>query len=741
MSVHLQDLAVAASREIGNRALLSRCLLSMGIEIDRIAPVVDNIIPGTTLVFRPGGPEQDGFFSDFGRLVARAATVPRPIIVSFSAEFQPVVIPSSAGEPGGVWNLFDNSGFEGNIHMFPPQPVTLAEGCKIKGVFQFEDVHLINLSSTSVFNVPPTLLITYYTIRGTSILECQGTGPMFEATDTAQPLVFLLSEFSSFQTGAAPLIHSSVAGANILLNMLDGSTLFPDVLSGVAGTLALIQRYSAAVITDTNQPSIPSAVFQNLERADQVFFDPSGTSLVATDVQAAIVELSTGGFITVTNAAAATLLNASSFSEGTPVYVQSFRNLFRYAANSGLTVDGITVLNTSVGGTSRYVREVLPDLHWQAQTDWFLDGTGNDENDGNTLLTPLASWDELQRRLGITYTVPATQTTWNVGAAVVGSLHFEFVNPTALPLLLQGIPTVIDTTTLVSSTPANPAANVTPSIETVLPILTTKALLHWVADGSFSVVSFADTASSGLISRPYNPTTGAATAYPGIGDTVEIVTYPTMSITKCSTKGDKPTQFRNLNVVSQLPSISALADNSEFRSCSTETGFTNCSLSGCRVLNASNDLSGLETLSYSYFETMRFFGEASFLECVFSATNRLVQGTFAFQPGNYFAILLGTDEIVSGTLAATNLEVADCLYGIGIFTMDRNTTVTVVAGAVATSAIQILYTGGATEVLEGGFNGIIGPVLIPCGDFTLLEAPPLLRNAWEPLGGSRFVAN
>jgi hypothetical protein len=107
-----------------------------------------------------------------------------------------------------------------------------------------------------------------------------------------------------------------------------------------------------------------------------------------------------GGGTTVADFAAVTALDDAAFAEGANVAVASVRDFFELDKTSTLTVDGVTVLATA-SGSGRWLRRSVPSLAWVSQTTWHINAsTGDDENDGNTAGTALATHAELVRRIG-----------------------------------------------------------------------------------------------------------------------------------------------------------------------------------------------------------------------------------------------------------------------------------------------------------------------------------------------------
>lgn len=117
-----------------------------------------------------------------------------------------------------------------------------------------------------------------------------------------------------------------------------------------------------------------------------------------------------GAVLTVANVAALIAFGAG-LTDGSLAWVQTLRTYFAFESSAAsLTIDGITVEATSVGGASRWVRTQHADAVWRIGHDnWYVDpAVGNDENDGATALTALQTFAELARRWG---NGPLVQTT------------------------------------------------------------------------------------------------------------------------------------------------------------------------------------------------------------------------------------------------------------------------------------------------------------------------------------------
>jgi hypothetical protein len=110
---------------------------------------------------------------------------------------------------------------------------------------------------------------------------------------------------------------------------------------------------------------------------------------------------SSGGVGSTTVYAVADLASLAALSpaDGALAFVNTVSDEFKYSSSSTLVADGITVINASNGGT--WERLNIGSQKSLTQATWYISATaGNNENDGLTAETALASWAELIRRLG-----------------------------------------------------------------------------------------------------------------------------------------------------------------------------------------------------------------------------------------------------------------------------------------------------------------------------------------------------
>lgn len=157
-----------------------------------------------------------------------------------------------------------------------------------------------------------------------------------------------------------------------------------------------------------------------------------------------------GGGTTVPNFAAVSALDDTTFDNGANVAVASVRDFFELDTTSTLAVDGVTVLAT-LSGTGRWVRRQLPSTVWSTRDTWHINAlTGDDQNDGATAGTALATHAEIVRRVGM---LEVRQfVTVNIDSDLTEDFYISFNCVEEGGLLIGGFAYVGTPTTIRSST-------------------------------------------------------------------------------------------------------------------------------------------------------------------------------------------------------------------------------------------------------------------------------------------------
>ena len=126
-------------------------------------------------------------------------------------------------------------------------------------------------------------------------------------------------------------------------------------------------------------------------------------------------------------------------SDGGLAHTSTVRSLWIKRVESPAPAgDGITIVATASGDGAWY--RSVASTSWQAQATWYIDpATGDDENDGETTATALATWREFCRRMPA-ISIPTTVTF--IGSTIE-ELRGSFANGgSTASLTISGTPTV-----------------------------------------------------------------------------------------------------------------------------------------------------------------------------------------------------------------------------------------------------------------------------------------------------------
>jgi hypothetical protein len=218
-------------------------------------------------------------------------------------------------------------------------------------------------------------------------------------------------------------------------------------------------------------------------------------------------------------------------------WVESVKDSWRWDATSTLTADNITVCNPTANGANpgRFIRKLIPAPEWLQQASWFVSTAGNDENDGNTALTPVKTDVEIGRRWGVgkraQISVPVT-ITYAQSPTTQSNLLFEMLATGSLTFV--GTPTVTKTgTVLTAVTVQNRATPVRWAIAAgaILDATDLGKIYVITASGTPANVgayalAMKDNGANVITVSPfgtYDNATGVFTAItPGVGDTIEV---------------------------------------------------------------------------------------------------------------------------------------------------------------------------------------------------------------------------
>ncbi len=131
-----------------------------------------------------------------------------------------------------------------------------------------------------------------------------------------------------------------------------------------------------------------------------------------------------------------------AYKDGDFAYVQSSRATYQLDRTSTATPSSVAVDTFSGNGQWVFFQA---STSWQTQATWYIDpAAGDDENDGATTTTALATWAEFTRRLEAISLVTTVTILSNIAEPLLG--QFRGLNTTAT-LSIVGNPTILATAT------------------------------------------------------------------------------------------------------------------------------------------------------------------------------------------------------------------------------------------------------------------------------------------------------
>ena len=162
----------------------------------------------------------------------------------------------------------------------------------------------------------------------------------------------------------------------------------------------------------------------------------------------------------VANVAALATVDDSRIPDGSQKLVRTLWDTWTLDKTSTSATDNITVIATA-SGTGRWIRDIQPNAErWGNQTTWYIDAdNGDDENDGNTDSTELATWEEFRRRVepgGV-----LDDMTVYIETDLPNTILF--VGGGQSTLTIEGVPTTVYTGT-VNTFAFTPATNTPPTL-------------------------------------------------------------------------------------------------------------------------------------------------------------------------------------------------------------------------------------------------------------------------------------
>lgn len=214
-------------------------------------------------------------------------------------------------------------------------------------------------------------------------------------------------------------------GSSIISDSTKPASLLVTDVNGLQAPISLVR--SGATGSRPNGSTI--GLFVGFQYYDTTLGSPiwwNGSSWVVGSITN-----TTTAFSNVTAARGMAAQPFSQLSNGSSIlWIDSFKDYFRWNATSTSTDDGIQVINPTLNGVNpgRLIRMLVPATEWMQQLLWTVDSVaGNDENIGSAG-APIKTDAERQRRMG-----PAP--LWNGGA-----YHVRWVNdvPATDPVRVVG---------------------------------------------------------------------------------------------------------------------------------------------------------------------------------------------------------------------------------------------------------------------------------------------------------------
>lgn len=260
----------------------------------------------------------------------------------------------------------------------------------------------------------------------------------------------------------------------------------------------------------------------------------------------------------------------TNLTNGVEIEVGTVEDLFYLETNPSAVVlaatDQISIVQPAVGTTThRWIRRNLGSLRWELQSAWVINATtGNDENGGG-VGSPLATHDELERRLG-----PSP----NLISLVTVQVETALPRPINIPrvrfdaggyLVYHGTPTLLATATVTAVTPENQATQqrqeiTAPAIVDWTPYLGKR--LRRVSDGAWCWVDTRVAATIASVSQ-----LGTVVLSPPTTGTPTLVTWA----------------VNDVFVVEDLPTVPGIVGDAPFANRGTTNAFIRLAFEGLDV--------------------------------------------------------------------------------------------------------------------------------------------------------------
>lgn len=211
--------------------------------------------------------------------------------------------------------------------------------------------------------------------------------------------------------------------------------------------------------------------------------------------------------ITVANIAALSAYPSANVATGAQFFVETTKCLWTAVIEADPGTNGITTVRNADFGTITYYRDTAPAREFFGVTTWYVNngiasvgwGAGNDENDGTTALTPLATIGELNRRTNGMTTADAAGGYFSVKIGPQGAGQGALILTADCDISADPADwTLVDTATggaVTGSVALNRATNTQQSLTVAWPTITNWSrnyIYKNVADGSLTFIREGD---------------------------------------------------------------------------------------------------------------------------------------------------------------------------------------------------------------------------------------------------------
>jgi len=436
------------------------------------------------------------------------------------------------------------------------------------------------------------------------------------------------------------------------------------------------------------------------------------------------------GGMSVTNGAALTALNANSFTTGTIVRVQSYKDEF--------ILDKVTIRTAipneviaSTSPTAWWVRLEIKDPYWEIQPTWYIDPVnGNDENEGDIA----GAGNALKTRAEYARRTDGTQLRSNVTITIASSLGATDiriphrmqtgVSINGVPrfiILYQGVKTLLFTGVITALTNRNGAT----SQQTLMTIAGIP--VSWTASGLVGKIVEYDDGVGGFVrstvvrdqgakqawlSPPLNTVYSQGATFTN-GTTVRVYDCPSLSTTNAQTINYDYVEYDYLSA-----SVwEFFGSYNQFTNClgafatyGGTSNLLNCAFSSVSILDGVVNLSGGQShYTVGIGAALRVNGHAT----ITGPTGLSVAGSFATpgQSANNLADIefaAVTTPISMSTVAGGQAHFSQYCYGtLSAGTIVVNFTLGARDGLVNFAQLPVLGVAGQVVFDDVAWNGLV----------------------------------